>query len=133
MGVHVSDCLLSSCIFIGEISMAHFVMSSVGAPKGVYNAKFVAVYPTKHAEYGDGYRFEFEVLSGEFAGRLVSRVTGNEPTPANILGRLLNGLVGRELAPKEEIDVNVLVGQPYLVTVEETKPGLTRVAAVMPS
>jgi hypothetical protein len=110
-----------------------FKMQPGGVPSGTYRAKFCGVEPSQHAEYGPGVRFLFEVTDGPYAGQQTGRVTALKPTPGNNTGRMLAGIVGRPLRPDEEVDIDQYVGRPYLLTVEQTPGGATRVATVVPS
>lgn len=102
-------------------------------PAGFYRAKFVGVEPTEHEEYGAGLKFVWEVVVGEHAGQQATRITSDKPTPKNAAGRMLAGLTGVTLKPGFKIDLAPCVGKEFLLQVEETQQGSTRVSTVMPA
>ena len=102
-------------------------------PAGTYVARFLGVEDTQHDEYGAGLRFRFEVVGGSCAGHVASRVTKAFPTPGNSAGRMLAGLCGRSLNPEDEVDVQEFVGRHYMIVVEQTTGGATRVSTVAPA
>ncbi|MBL8794290.1 MAG: hypothetical protein JNM56_10315 [Planctomycetia bacterium] len=113
--------------------MRTITVREAGAPPGEYLAQLVAITDTSHVEYGPGLRFEFEILTGEYVGRRVSRVTCAQSTRLNNLGRMLAGLLGRPLMKDEDVDLDQFIGRDYTVTVEKTETGSTRVATVQPA
>jgi hypothetical protein len=112
--------------------MTRFVVKPAGPPPGSYRARFVGVEQTNHIEFGPGLRFVFEILSGPHAGLRASRVTPAAPTLTNAAGRMLSGLAGRPLRADEAVDADAFVGREYLLTVEQTMTGATRVATAVP-
>jgi hypothetical protein len=99
-------------------------------PPGSYRAHLAAVESTQHDQYGPGLRFVFVVADGLFAGLEAGRTTGCVPTPRNALGRLLAGLLGRNLTIDEDVELEELIGRDYLIVVAETETGGSRVEAV---
>jgi hypothetical protein len=100
-------------------------------PPGTYNSKFVGIEETSHEEYGPGLRWRFEILSGEQAGREATRVTGTKPTPRNACGKILASITGSQLVLGDEIDTRDFVGREFLVAVQESQSGATRVETVL--
>jgi hypothetical protein len=104
-----------------------------GLPPGTYMAKFSRVEATRHAEFGDGMRWVFGVAQGPLTGQETSRVTGPTPTARNGCGRILAGIVGRELQPGETIDPASYIGRDYIVVVQSAEGGGSRVETVVPT
>lgn len=104
-------------------------VSAGGVPAGSYLAKFTGVEPTNN-DYGDGLRWQFDVLNGEHKGLATSRTTGNRPTLKNSAGKMLAGLAGGILTPGTEIDPSKYVDNTYLIVVANTESGSTRVDSV---
>jgi hypothetical protein len=104
-------------------------VSAGGVPAGSYLAKFTGIEATNN-DYGDGLRWQFEVLNGENKGLQTSRTTSNKPTLKNSAGKLLAGLAGGALTPGMEIDPIKFVSQTYLIVVANTESGSTRVESV---
>ncbi len=87
----------------------------------------------EHDEFGPGLRWEFRVLTGDYSGQFISRITGRSPGPRNACGRLLSGLLGRVVSPGEEIETDSLRHQRFIVDVAETSNGSVRVEQVAPA
>jgi hypothetical protein len=104
-----------------------------GAPQGLYRAKFLGVEPKDHPEYGPGCEWQFEILEGDYRGKVVTRTTGTEPSLKNACGRMLTQLTGGAIAIEQEFDPADYVGRAYQVMVESNSTGNgTRVGTVMP-
>ena len=103
-------------------------------PIGSYVCEFVGVQPFSHPEFGDGLRWEFEVVRGKKEGARTSRVTKDVPTIKNSAGRFLAALDAK--SPSEDMDVEPqqFVGREYRVTVAASpgSPGSTRVESFAP-
>jgi hypothetical protein len=106
-------------------------VSAGGVPPGSYLAVFTGGEPTSN-EYGDGLRWQFEVLTGPFKGGKTSRTTTRIPTTKNSCGKMLSGLAGKPLAPGEDHDIESFIGKKYLIVVTTTDSGGTRVDSVSP-
>ena len=108
----------------------NFVIKSSDCPAGVYKARFTGVEEMNHAEYGDGLRFDFEVLDGPQKGKRTCRITSADPTPRNAAGRMLGDLAG--VAPANGVSVNLddYVGREFTIVVRENDSGRTRVESV---
>ena len=99
--------------------------SKFGAPKGIYQGKFLGINPMKDSgrlgkdgkPMAPGIEWQFEIVEGDYAGKIVGRITAATPTKANSCGKLLQGLVGKQLSANDETDVNDYVGQTYQVVV----------------
>ena len=105
----------------------NFVIKSTDCPAGVYKARFTGVEEMTHAEYGDGLRFDFEVVDGTHKGKRTCRVTSADPTPRNAAGRLLGDLAGVPPANGVNVDLDEFIGQEYTIVVRESESGRTRV------
>jgi hypothetical protein len=104
-----------------------------GAPQGLYRAKFLGVEPKDHPEYGPGCEWQFEILEGDYRGKVITRTTGTEPSLKNSCGRMLTQLTGGAIALDQEFDHVQYVGRVYQVMVESNSTGNgTRVGTVMP-
>jgi hypothetical protein len=102
------------------------------APAAVYRATFEGVRPfeTDKPKMGRGGKpmepgviWEFRITAGEFAGKVISRVTAATPTTKNACGTFIEGLRGRPLVLGEQPDVSAYVGQQFLVTVGKRREG----------
>ena len=52
-------------------------------PPDKYNCTFEGVEETTHIEYGDGWKWIFEVAEGDHEGAQAMRTTKDKPTPKN--------------------------------------------------
>jgi hypothetical protein len=110
--------------------------SQFQAPLGPpYAAEFVGVEetpPRPGTDYGPGWRWRFRITAGEYANRIVSRVTNQAPTLKNNCGKMLQAVTGRPIALNEEVDLTAYVGRRYSVQMEPDSTGKgTRVGTVM--
>jgi hypothetical protein len=108
--------------------------SRYGVPVGTYRGTFLGLFPMGDAgprlgldgrPMEPGVEWQFQVFGGEHEGKIASRITAATPTARNSCGRMLDGLVGREVAAGEAVDVDSYKGQVFIVTVvhnqEKTK------------
>lgn len=109
-----------------------FTIKSNELPVGVYDAKFVGIERTTHPEFGDGLRFEWCISGGKCNGKSAYRTTGTTPTPRNGAGKMLAALAGTSPIDGLSIDADEFVGKTYVVVVEATESGSTRVGSIMP-
>ena len=97
-----------------------------GAPVGIHSATFVdaqAVTPNAQAiaeKWKPSMKLIWQLVGTETQ---TSRICPVDPTPGNITGTLINGLLDRVLASGEEYDLGECVGRTYKVTVEKSKSG----------
>ncbi len=99
-----------------------------GPPPGTYPAMLERITPTEHSEYGLGLRFEFKIYEGPFMGMTASRTTSREPSPINAAGKLMAGLLDRQIQPGERVSLGECIGQRYTITVAPNASGsFTRV------
>lgn len=115
--------------------MALLKVSSGGVPVGNYTGSFAGVEPAaenKEKGYGAGLRWKYTIDSGPYQGQTASRITGPTPTPKNVCGKMLSGLLGRALAEGEQIDPDQFVGKRFMIVVAAGQSGGTRVEAVVP-
>lgn len=110
--------------------MRKLTVKEGGVPPGEYVARFTGIEDTNHIEYGAGLWFKFEICTGTYEGSKVSRITNATPTLGNSAGKMLSGLLGRALTKDEELEIDSLIGKDYMVTVEATSKGGTRVRDV---
>jgi hypothetical protein len=104
-----------------------FTIKSNDCPAGVHKAVFNGCERTTHVEYGDGLKFEFEVVDGPHKGVRACRYTSADPTPRNAAGRLMADLAGQKPTNNLSVDVDEFVGHQYLIVVREGESGRTRV------
>ena len=64
------------------------VSSGEGVPAGSYLANVTGVEPVNN-EYGDGLRWQFQVVNGQHKGSKTSRTTQTKPSPKNGCGKVL--------------------------------------------
>lgn len=104
-----------------------FVIKSKDCPAGIHRARFNGAGATTHAEFGDGLRFEFEVIEGEHKGMRACRYTSADPTPRNAAGRMMADLAGVKVANGVSVDLDACIGRQYMIVVREGEGGRTRV------
>jgi hypothetical protein len=110
----------------------HLTVAAGAMPTGHYVAKFLMVDQVEHEQYGAGLRWQFAVKEGPQTGQIVSRITDMSPSPRNAAGRMLAALIGRDVRPNEEIDVDSLFGRTFMIVVGANANGLSRVETVLP-
>lgn len=108
-------------------------MKPSGAKPGSYNAVFKGAFelpPRKEGpDYGPALIAKFQSDCGQEPSAIVS-VT---PTPRNACGRILQGMLGRQLRTEEEIDWEQFEGKRFMVLVVTNKSGTgTTIAEVSP-
>ena len=97
--------------------MAKLTVGGGGPPAGTYVATFERTEDYLHQIYGPGLRWIFAICEGPCKGLTATWITGTSPTPKNACGDLLTGLLGRALREGEQVDVQQLVGQRYVIVV----------------
>jgi hypothetical protein len=116
--------------------MGLLTVSEGGVPPGTYAATFLGVEAqpeNKERGFPPGLRWRFKIAGGSMTGQVASRVTGPAPSPKNSCGKILAGLLGRQLSPQEQIDPEKLVGQQFTIVVAAGQMGGSRVEAVAPA
>lgn len=110
-------------------------VSAGGPPPGAYVARFCGIETTTHNEYGAGLKWTWEVVNGVQAGQKATRVSSPHPTLKNACGKMIAGLLGRALAIGEDTgaEIEKLIGNNYMILVESTESGATRVGSVLPA
>ena len=103
-----------------------------GPPVGNYKTVFRGCEQTSHEEYGPGLRWKWEVAEGPQAGVIASRITSPSPTTGNAAGKLIAAMTGQTLASGQNVSVRDCVGKPFMISVQATKSGGTRVETAMP-
>ncbi len=112
-----------------------YSMTQAGVPVGSYTATFTSVeeYTANAEQYGAGIKFTFTIVGGPHDGSEASRICSQKASAKSNLTKIVQGLNGGPLAAGEEIDLDKFIGQKYLVIVEETDSGATRVGTVLKS
>ena len=106
---------------------------SSGPPVGIYQGQFTEVKQTDSKEYGPGVCLTWTVDTGEHKGAKCSRTGKPTPTANNIIGKLISGLMGRQMKPGESVNLAEYVGRRFTVVVGASPSGKsTRVESVMP-
>lgn len=99
--------------------------AQAAVPIGMYFATFMGVedhtLPTGEARW----RWAWTIKTGEHTGKVASALTNREISPNALPGRLIVGLLGRQLQAGENIQASVdaCKGQPYMVGVEPGPKG----------
>ena len=115
-----------------EALMDFTVSEGSGPPAGIYRATFVGVVKTTHEQYGDGARFDWKVVGGEHDGKIASRTCKPSPSPKNVTGKLMSGLIGRAMNPGEQVSLAPFVGKTFTIVVGTAANGTsTRVESVV--
>lgn len=98
-------------------------------PVGAYRAKFVELSRCETMN-GNAYRWKFEIIEGEHAGRIVSELSDADspPTVKNKTGRFLAALATKSLAAGLQVDPESYIGKSYLVIVEPKEGGKTKIS-----
>lgn len=110
---------------------------SMGTGEGVPAGVYLATYDGHEAgenENGPFFRFRFTVVSpAAFAGQQTSCMADKrKPTPKNKLGRTLNGLALKTLAPGEPFHPDQAKGKRYTIVVDKgPNGGGTRVEKIL--
>ena len=99
-------------------------------PAGSYLARFAGIEDIE-TKYGEGIRWIFEVVKGQFRGKEISRVTGTEPWTTNAAGKILQSVTNSALEDGKEFEIDDYVDHEYHVMMEETEGGSTRVGSVI--
>ena len=97
-----------------------------GVPVGNYLARFVGVSDFSHQKIdGPRWRWEWEVTSGPNAGSKADALTPPTISPLALTGKLVAGLLGRAVAPGEDVQTAIqgCVGKSYMVTVSPGDKG----------
>jgi hypothetical protein len=109
--------------------------SGQGVPAGVYLAEYVG-HEGGENDNGRFFRFNFQVTAGPHAGQTASCMADatRPASPRNKLGRMLNGLAMRELAPGERFHPDTCKHKPFTIVVKKSdKPnGGTWVDTILP-
>ena len=108
--------------------MGLLTVGSGGVPVGSYTGTFAGIEPQpEHKEkgYGAGLRWKFTIDAGPQKGATASRITSLSPTPKNAAGKLLTGLLGRELKEGEQIDPDQFIGRRFMLVVAAGQGGGT--------
>ena len=102
-------------------------------PIGTYPVEFTGLEEVASEMYGDGWRWDFTILAGEYSDRVVSRFTGNSPSPKNAAGKFLAALAGQTPRDGMEIDPDDYIGHRYNAMLAATASGGTRVEVITPA
>jgi hypothetical protein len=115
-----------------EALMEFTVSEGAGPPAGLYKAEFLGVQKTEHEQYGAGARFDFKVVGGEHDGKIASRTCKPTPSPKNVTGKLMAGLLGGAMKPGEKVSLASCIGKVFTIVVGTAANGeSTRVESVV--
>lgn len=103
--------------------------NDIVVPVGQYIAVFQDVQKTFHQEFGEGVMFMFKIASGEFKDQIVTRIGKPQATNKNSTGKIISGLVGKNVVG-QKISLRPYLNKPYNIVTEMTPNGKTRVAHV---
>jgi hypothetical protein len=95
-------------------------------PEGMHYAVFSTTESVPAREWEgkqleEGVRWIYEVSVGPHKGRRLYSITGTVPTEKNGCGRIISGMLGPPFKPDEDIDIEPLIGQTFLVNVQGGK------------
>lgn len=96
-------------------------VKAAGPPAGHHRATFTDAYemPPSDNGFGPAMKLVWTLDDGQEATRICPLV----PTARNATGKLLAGLLGRQLEPNADWDITSCIGQRYLVVVEPSESG----------
>jgi hypothetical protein len=100
-------------------------------PAGAHKAKFKGITPTETCK-GEAYRWSFEVLEGDYRGKVASDLSDRKVTTMNKTGRWLSALSGKPLADGTEANPDDYIGKTYLVIIEAKENGKNKIATFTP-
>jgi hypothetical protein len=104
-----------------------------GAKPGSYNAVFTGAYELPPREDGPDYGPALICKWKSDCGAEPSAIVSQTPTVKNACGRILAGMLGRQLRTEEEVSWEQFEGKRYMVLVVTNKAGTgTTVAEVSP-
>jgi hypothetical protein len=108
---------------------------SAPVPVGMYLAKFQGVTDHQLPTGEPRWRWVWEIVSGEHAGKQASALTNQGINPNTHSGVLIAGLIGQQLKPGDSVKalVDACTGKTYLVSVQAGpkggKPGVRSVGS----
>lgn len=114
--------ILSKRVFTRKEHKMQVTVKKPGVPVGSYLAIFLSIDPIDN-QYGPALRWVFEITSGPYISKTISRFTRPEFTTNNAAGKMLNGIVGRQVEADEEIDLSDYFGKLYQIEVKESPKG----------
>ena len=91
-----------------------------GIPDGSYIAEYSGTTEFTHEKIdGPKWKWIFEVKTGTLSGRQTDALTAKEINPNTHAGRLIKGLLGRELVVRENVKAAIesCKGKRYLIVV----------------
>jgi len=96
-------------------------VKAAGAPVGHHPSTFTDAYemPPSDNGFGPAMKLVWTLDDGQEATRICPLV----PTARNATGKLLAGLLGRQLEPNADWDITSCIGQRYLIVVEMSESG----------
>jgi hypothetical protein len=100
-------------------------------PAGAHQAVFKGITPTETCK-GEAFRWNFEVVEGNFKGKMASDLSDRKTTTMNKTGRWLCALSGKPLADGTVVNPDDYVGRKYLVIVEAKENGRNKIATFTP-
>jgi hypothetical protein len=100
-----------------------FTIRDDSVPEGNYEAVFVGYEQRTHEEYGEGYRWEWEITNGPQKGKAVYRTTPLKPTTRNACGAVLAALGAQSQGDGVQVNPDAYVGKAYLIIVKKSPSG----------
>jgi hypothetical protein len=107
---------------------------TTGVPPGRYLSLLKSIESTHHEEFGAGVKFTWMIIESPGMGMHVYRTCGPNPSLTNAAGRLMAGVLGRQIKPGEEVSLAECIGRKYRVVVGQSTNGTsTRVESCTPA
>lgn len=101
---------------------------SAPVPDGHYIAEFSDVFDYSHENLDGGkpkWKWVFRVISGDYAEKTADTVTDPDINPNTLAGRIIAGLIGRDIHPGEDVKaaVDACKGKRRMITVARGPQG----------
>jgi len=96
-------------------------VKAAGAPAGQHAATFTDAF--EMPDTGNGFGPAMKLVWTLDDGQEATRICPLQPTARNASGKLLAGLLGRQLEPNSDWDITSCIGQRYLIVVEMSESG----------
>jgi hypothetical protein len=98
--------------------MPQFLAKAAIAPPGRHRCRLERIEP-RESKYGrrvsDAWAWVFQVVSGQYAGRELVRITGTDLRVGTSFGELAEALLGRPIQVGESVDLDSCVGSEFEV------------------
>jgi len=102
-------------------------------PIGFYHGKFIGVTDYSMQDGKVKWRFAWQILSGQEKDNIASMLTERSISPTTLPGRLISGLLNREIKPGDNVkdEIDACIGKTYVIQVQNGpqggKPGVRSV------